>query len=404
MKKKLILPFILALSLLLCQIPAFAASGSASLSANPQTVAVGDVFDIAVSFSSKGEAIGSLQAKLQYDASAMKYMSGGGNAVEISGGTGGIAAVGDSDVYNFTYVLRFTALKAGSASFQIKDCEIIGFDSGADIGGGSKKVSVKIGNLATPAPVATDEPADTPDPAESLEPSESPSPSEEPEDEPIPVDINGKTAYILRDFGGMSLPSGFTQSLFSHEGVEVVSAVNEDLGVTLVCVMDAAGNTGLYVYGNSGSSLIPYVRIEDNNTYVLAEPESEPAGFSRTTLTYEGAQITAWDTGDGGLPLVYALNSRGEGGFYYINTEDGALLKAVLAPQSGPEESAVPTPAPTETASPTPSSTAQSAPSSASYSPWQDSSALVVLYVLIGLAVLLAAALVLVKINKRKNR
>ena len=65
-KKKLMFILIcIILSLGLCQTSALAAGGSVGLSVNPDTIAVGDLFDITVSFSGKEDAIGSLQARLE---------------------------------------------------------------------------------------------------------------------------------------------------------------------------------------------------------------------------------------------------------------------------------------------------------------------------------------------------
>ncbi len=398
MKRKRIVTLVFILGLLLFQAPAFAASGSVSISSSPDNIAVGDVFDVAISFSSSGEAISSLQAKLEYDDSSMQYMSGGGNAVEISSGTGGINAMGNSDVYNFTYVLRFTALKSGKATFSVTDAEIIGYTSGADIGGGGKSISINISG-------ASAEPSETPAPAASADPDASlpadasalPSPTETPNDEPIPVDLNGRTAYILRDFGGMILPSGFVESTVTYEGAQIVAASNEQLGIDLVCLMDAGGSTDLYIFADGGKVLFPYVRIVDGNTYVLGEAEAGPEGFQETTVTYQGLTVTAWDGGDGSLPIVYAYNGNGDGAFYYFDSENGTLLRANLdAPVATPE------PSPSASATSEPSASAE--PVAAAYSPWSDGSILPVVYALAALAVILLIAVIVVRKKKNKDR
>ena len=397
MKKKLMFILIcIILSLGLCQTSALAAGGSVGLSVNPDTIAVGDLFDITVSFSGKEDAIGSLQARLEYDASMMQYMSGGGSVVEISGGTGGVSAVGGSDIYNDTYVLRFTALKSGKAVFNVKNVEIVGYNSGHDMGGDDRSISVNISDAEQEPDTTAQSTAGT---------SESPALTEEvQEDEPIPVDIDGKTAYLLRDFGEMALPDGFAESMVRYGEEEIRAAYSEQFGISIVCLMDAGGNTAFYIYQDEGKTLFPYVRIDDNNIYVLSEPERDPEGLAKTFIQYRNSSIAVWDAKNGSLPLVYALNGNGEGDFYYFNAEDGSLLKA--SPDGAAAERETTLQETNSTISAATQETTASSPKVAeeqAYSPWGDRQTMTVVYGLACLALILLIAVIVAKKKKNKH-
>ena len=389
--KRILAPVCILAMFCIVQTYAFAAGG-ASISVNPQTVALGDTFDIAVSFSSKSEAIGSVQAKIEYDADAIRYMSGGGNAVEMSGGSGGISAVGGEDIYNFTYILRFSALKPGKTTFRIAKSEVVGFTSGNDIGGGIATVSIDI--IGEQAATPTD----------GLEDEETETDVEEPT--PIEIDLNGATAYLLADFGGHSLPDGFEKTVVQYEGREVVAAANAKNGLTLVCIMDAGGTAGLYVYADAGKTLFPYVVIWDRSGYVLLDAPAPPDAASETTVIHDGHSIKAWDRGDGSYPLVYAVGSGGEPGFYHFDSEKGTLQRArVEQPSASPEPTTAPTakPTPEPTQKPIATPPAATAPATPAQSPWHDSSVLALLAALAALAVVLLIA-VLAVIRKGRQK
>lgn len=131
-------------------------------------------------------------------------MSGGGAAVELSGGTGGITDEGGEGIYNLSYVLRFTALKAGTTQLKISDCEIIGYTSGADIGIINTAVNINI----SPKTAGGD--------------SES---GFDTDDGVIPVDISGETYYIIKDFSGCTTPEGYSVSTVSYNGQDITEPI-----------------------------------------------------------------------------------------------------------------------------------------------------------------------------------
>lgn len=371
MKKKLIITSILLIALFIFQMPAFAASGSLSLSTDAD-ITEGDSFDVIVSFSSKDEAIGSLQASIEYDKSAIEYLSGGGNAVEMSAGTGGISDIGNEDIYNFTYVLRFKALKSGTAAIKVKSYELVGFTSGDDLSSGSKELKINIDGVS--GGTTTTNPSQNTD--------------------PIPVDIDGETAYILRDFGDKSVPSGFQDTQIPYKGESVKGAVSEALGLKLLCLMDSSGNTGLYIYFEENQSFFPFVKISDDKQYILTDYSQNPEGYEKTTIDFSQKTIPAWKSDDDDIPLVYAVDSEGKGAFFHFDLESGKLLDSPFT--ISVESSDVPQ---EEIDDPSPSD--DSLEASAKYSPWSDNNMMIYLYALGALAVILIIAVVIAKVKKR---
>lgn len=283
---------------------AFAATGTMTSQITPSSgVGEGDVFEITLTFKGKGEAIGALNASLSYDESALKYMSGGGAAVELSGGTGGITDVGGEGIYNLSYVLRFTALKAGTTQLKISDCEIIGYTSGADIGIINTAVNINIS------------------PKTSGGDSES---GVDTDDGVIPVDISGETYYIIKDFSGCTTPEGYSASTVSYNGQDITGAYSEQTGLTLLCVMDQKGAYGLYVYKDG--ALYPYVVFNVNRSYMIIEKELGPEGYTACEITIDGVTVSAWDKADGSFPVVYAVDNEGAEGYFHVDAENKTMI------------------------------------------------------------------------------
>lgn len=327
-----------------CLFPATAlAKGSASLSlsASETSVNVGDTVTVRITFSSTDEPIGILDAKFQYDSSLLKYHSGGGNAVEISSGTGGISDEGTGDTKTMSYSIRFTALDSGTASFSITQSEVTGLESGATLGTPKKNLSISIGNAAGST-----------DPNASAEPSESPV-------EQLYITVDGKSLPLITDEELLTPPKYFSLTTTSYEDVTVPAAIHEASGITLLAAADEQGGVGWYQYIEGRGSCYALSALSFENIYypVTPDPSLVPSDWIAQQITYEGAQISAWTAPS--LPddvyLIYAMNEKGETHFYLYDTTEETLQRAWIEEK---EETPAPSPSPTPTEAPVSSSDA----------------------------------------------
>ena len=302
----LLLPILLAA--LSFPATAFAAGATMAISISPQSPQVGDVFTIKLTISSSS-AIGSLEAGLTYDSSRMEYVSGGGNAVELSSGTGGIVGNGGPDTKTLSYSLRFRATKAGQASFAVTSTEINDYDSGKNLGDLKKSVSISISAKSTATPIVT------------------PNPNS---DEPIPVSVDGQTMYVMRDLQDEVVPDGFHAEMISYHGVDV-QAARHPFGIVLLRVTDAGGNAAFYVYNAGTDSLYPYVAIQagDMEYDLLPVDDVSAQGYAPSTITIGGQMIRVLSpVSNTGFYLVRAINAGGTSGYYFYDATEGTLQRA----------------------------------------------------------------------------
>ena len=123
------LMIMLILSAAICSLPAYAA-GQAAFSIPSGAVAQGENFNVSITFSGS-ENIGSVDASMSYDDSAVQFVSG-----DNSSGGGGIVTIKgfpDSPSDSVTFSMTFKALKQGSSNMNLTNCSIFSED-GTSIG------------------------------------------------------------------------------------------------------------------------------------------------------------------------------------------------------------------------------------------------------------------------------
>ncbi len=292
------------------------AVGPADVSAmvSRDSVAPGEVFTVTFTFRSE-KAIGSLQAALTYDPALLEFQSGG-NAVEMSGGTGGISDNGSAETKTMSYRLKFKALKAGTAKIAITESEITGYDGGRTIGTPAASAVVSIKVPVTPAPTQT------------------PAPTEG----PVRISREGQTLYIQRDLAGAELPSGFeaVSSTYQGESVQIARGLIKDLD--LLYIRDSSGDASFYIYDENTDDLYPYVNIDVDAAYTLLKPQGMPQGCRKTSFILDGKSIPAWTSDAFGQDfyLVYAMNGQGQRGYYLYDTVEGTLQRMDTVEQDIP--------------------------------------------------------------------
>lgn len=290
---------------------------------NPEKINKGDTFTVTVAFKSNGEAIDALQASLKYDADKMEYITGGGNAAELSNGSGGISDNGSETENTMLYNLRFRALKTGKANFAVTGSEVIGFVSGTKLGSPSLNKTIEI--LKTQNPEQTDEIND-----------------------PLEITLEGKRFYIIRDLANLDLPSGFETEETSYNGAKIEAAFEPVSGLTLFYLMDESSDGSFYIFDSPTNSIYPYINVTVDTAYQVLTLDTVPKGYKLSTAKIGGQTVPACVPEKEGsyLYLLYALNSSGAKGFYFYDTADGTMQRAYLKTVSVPQAASSQTPEP----------------------------------------------------------
>ena len=208
----------------------------------------------------------------------------------------------------------------------------------------------------------TDAPSDEPTQAPTNEPTETPTdePTNEPTTEAEPADplgvvignVNGK---IQQTLGNVSRPEGFEETVYNYKGVEI--EVLKGLGKDLILIPISDGTkTALYIYNKDTGGFYPYVGIQVTSALYTVLPfpanETVPAGYSLTTIDFQGTLVDAWvrnDAADKNYSVFYAMNWNGETALYRYDAGEKTLQRVVKSelgvvsgeqnPTVGPEES-----------------------------------------------------------------
>jgi hypothetical protein len=187
---------------------------------------------------------------------------------------------------------------------------------------------------ATSTPKPTSTPASMPTP--SIEPTPSPTPEvvNNPLDDAIKLEIHGKDLYMWKDLSSVELPNGFGLGSITYDGEKVEAMMDIENKLILVYLTDEKGENGdLYYYDSTTGLVFPYANIETNLSYIILQPGVNveiPQGYKETTYIINGKTVKAWVLESGeeiGFYLVYAMDSKGNRGFYTYDSSEGTLQR-----------------------------------------------------------------------------
>lgn len=333
-------------------ITSYAATGKITFS--DPTVTVGNQVSVTMKIaSSDGTALGASDVRLQYDSSALEFVSG----TSANGGAGSIRVVGSMESENqttFSFTLKFKALKAGTTSVNVTSHEV--YDAASQV------VSIShVGNSAVKvmAPVTYSKDASLA--SLTISPGEL-SPA-------FRSDVTEYTAAVSGDVEKVtvSAPANDSKASVSVSG-------NEGLRIgenTITCKVTAEDGETTKIYTilvnkteeqptesteetaavqNGGSAS----NTADGNWKVAETFDAAdlPAGFSVTEFTYDGQAVQAGTDAQGNV-LLYMTNEDGEGDFFLYDMNTNVLVPyvtvrmaektiIVLSPEEIPEGTALP--------------------------------------------------------------
>ena len=145
------------------------------------------------------------------------------------------------------------------------------------------------------------------------------------------TDKDGNIYLFAEHPDQLSLPEGFWQESGQINGSTVPVFVGNGISSMLLYLTSADTETGLYIYNPTLNSITLYdsekVYFQAADLLCLSEtPESSdiPDGFSKTTITFNGARTQGYVNSDK-VKLVYLTNEAGESHFYVVS-DDGVTL------------------------------------------------------------------------------
>ena len=308
---------------------AHAATGKITFS--DPSVTVGEQVSVKMKIaSSDNTALGASDVRLQYDSSALQFLSG----TSANGGAGSIRVIGAMESENqttFTFTLKFKALKAGTSNIKVTSQEVYDANSQVvtidHVGSSAVKVT---------APVTYSKDATlsglTISPGE-LTPAFS-------------ADVTEYTATVGADVEKLAVSAPAT-----HDKASVSVSGNEGLQIgenTITCKVKAEDGETTKTYTilvtkteelpteSAGETSAPVTsggsatNVEDGNWQVAASFDASllPSGFSVTEFTYDGQAVQAAADAQGNV-LLYMTNESGEGEFFLFDPTSNILAPYV---------------------------------------------------------------------------
>ena len=325
-----IFTFIITL-LIMMAVPAVAFATDVSVTTDSTEVKAGDTVTLTVIVTD--DNIGVASGSFTYDPALLTYVSSDGGA---SDGYINIVSAQNGGSSSLSAVIKFTAKAEGTATVNVSIDNVLSYDE-QTLEKGEGGVSITIA-AADALPQTSS--------SESV-----------PELDLLQTGVTAQNVtgaeaqmYVWRDLNSLTLPSGFADRKVTYAGEQVGAAAipDSDDMILLYLSETAGGNAGYYIYNEQKNTLDPYITITSKRaSFSIIWPGQDvtaPAGFEETTLEWDDKLLPAWKTAESGeiVYLVYARNSKGEKGFYLINTEDESVQRYAAVPKQGeaPPESA----------------------------------------------------------------
>ena len=150
-------------------------------------------------------------------------------------------------------------------------------------------------------------------------------------------DVNGTEWTMVNDIPEDMVPEGFEHSKTVIDGLEYNTLHGTFGDLTLVMLQSDNGNS-LFVYDAAQNAAYQYVRINSESHFIvllLPKVDDVPDGYDEVSLSIEGKGVaTAYQKKDDqsdemakDFYLVYAMNDRGESGFYTYDSAEGTYIR-----------------------------------------------------------------------------
>lgn len=277
-------------------------------------------------------------------------------SLTISPGTLSPSFVGKTTKYSATVSGDVTSVAVSAVPANEKAVvESVTGNEGLKVGTNTVKIVVRAENgvTATYTISVTRQGGGTDAPGQSVP--EDPDAGNEPGEPEVPaeaVTINGMPWQVKDDFTAEDIPSDFTENAINYHGTEYkgVSFINGMFHLLWLTPVDADGTGRFFVYDETRDVLYPFVRLGDEERYVIAllSPVDTvlPENYHQTELKIrDGESITAYQAMTpeeseigSDFYLFYAVNASGTEGWYQYDQMEGTYQRLNPALAAAQEE------------------------------------------------------------------
>ena len=270
--------------------------------------------------STSGEPLGTANIMLEYDASALEFVSGD----MTQGGAGSLRVSGQltTDAKEWYYGLRFRPLKGGETDIKITTAELYDRDGKIATMGhtGSSHITVS-GDAGETAAAEAGETAAAEETAEPQAPSD------------LGVEIDGVKYEVTESFDASLLPRGYEAENLSFRGGSVMAGKGPNDQLHLVYLLAEGGTGDLFLYDQGRDVWAPYVEVGMNAKTVTAVPLDEtavPDELTASRLNLNGKMVDGWigleDQGQN-FCVFYGMNADGNKDFYRFDLKEKTIQR-----------------------------------------------------------------------------
>ena len=285
---------------------AFAADGVLLFSA-PTTKACENV-NIAVVVSCDGGTGRDVSVTMNYDTSALEFVSGDGFSAD---GSGSLTYTGTGSSSELRSTMTFRALKQTDTTLTVNSSSAV-LSSG-------ETLNLEQGSSAISIAAADDG-------STSVEASGTAAAGTSTD---ITVSVNGTDYNFSEAFTTADIPEGYSETTMTFNGEERKFVANES-GITLGYLVDASGAGTFFLFQQDDATFVPFAQVTISDTTSLipldnVEAVKLPDNYEQSTLTVQGYEFPIWSdpSVSNRFYVIYALNTRtNEAGLYQYDAED----------------------------------------------------------------------------------
>ena len=285
---------------------AFAADGVLMFS-DPSTK-VGENVNIDLVVRSDGGTVGDVSVTMNYDTSALEFVSGDGFSAD---GSGSLTYTGTGSSSELRSTMTFRALKQTDTTLTVNSSSAV-LSSG-------ETLNLEQGSSAISIAAADDG-------STSVEASGTAAAGTSTD---ITVSVNGTDYNFSEAFTTADIPEGYSETTMTFNGEERKFVANES-GITLGYLVDASGAGTFFLFQQDDATFVPFAQVTISDTTSLipldnVEAVKLPDNYEQSTLTVQGYEFTIWSdpSVSNRFYVIYALNTRtNEAGLYQYDAED----------------------------------------------------------------------------------
>lgn len=285
---------------------AFAADGVLMFS-DPSTK-VGENVNIDLVVRSDGGTVGDVSVTMNYDTSALEFVSGDGVSAD---GSGSLTYTGTGSSSELRSTMTFRALKQTDTTLTVNSSSAV-LSSG-------ETLNLEQGSSAISIAAADDG-------STSVEASGTAAAGTSTD---ITVSVNGTDYNFSEAFTTADIPEGYSETTMTFNGEERKFVANES-GITLGYLVDASGAGTFFLFQQDDATFVPFAQVTISDTTSLipldnVEAVKLPDNYEQSTLTVQGYEFPIWSdpSVSNRFYVIYALNTRtNEAGLYQYDAED----------------------------------------------------------------------------------